>query len=549
MKITLFTLSGDEHRALDSIKQKYPGAEVINITRSDLGGKSVPQILGEFRNIRPDVFIIYCRDVERQQKLHFLKALSLVTKAKERLLVDEKGHIVKCSLPGFLFTSVPKILLEFILGCLVIAGTYVIVPILHFGEKVGRNKPAKLVRGADAVSLKIAFLRTNPWFDLKAGGSVSHIAGFSKAVTGLKHRLFFISTDKLENIDVTRTPIYIVRPSKVFNTFVEIASIAYNLKLICESLRILRRERPDFLYQRYDSFNWSGIALSKLLRIPVIVEYNGSEVWKGRYWGSMRFLHLARLIEETVLFGGDRIVAISGVLKDNLIKLGVSEERIILNPNGVDPVMFNLGIDGGRIRQKYAIQDKMIVGFLGTFGVWHGTGVLVDAIEPVIKENKGVHFLLIGDGELRGSVEQIIKERRLGEYVTITGLISHGEVPGYLAACDILASPHVPNPDATPFFGSPTKLFEYMAMGKGIVASNLDQIGEVLRHNHSAILVEPGNVAQLAEGILKMAADKELREKLGGQAREAALKNYTWEKNAEKVLKAIRKGARGGRHS
>ena len=78
-----------------------------------------------------------------------------------------------------------------------------------------------------------------------------------------------------------------------------------------------------------------------------------------------------------------------------------------------------------------------------------------------------------------------------------------------------------------------------MAMGKGIVASNLDQIGEVLKHNHNAILVEPGNVDQLVEGIFKLVEDKDLRERLGKQAREDVIRNYTWEKNAERVMKAV----------
>ena len=73
-----------------------------------------------------------------------------------------------------------------------------------------------------------------------------------------------------------------------------------------------------------------------------------------------------------------------------------------------------------------------------------------------------------------------------------------------MAACDLLASPHVPNSDGTPFFGSPTKLFEYMAMGKGIIASDLDQIGEVLEHDHTAWMVKPGDAESLMLGLKTM---------------------------------------------
>jgi len=85
---------------------------------------------------------------------------------------------------------------------------------------------------------------------------------------------------------------------------------------------------------------------------------------------------------------------------------------------------------------------------------------------------------------------------------------------------------------------SPLKLFEYMAMGKGIVASNLGQIGEILQHNKTAYVVKPGDKVQLAKGILALAKDKKLRERLGREARKHVAANYTWEQNARRVIKA-----------
>jgi glycosyltransferase involved in cell wall biosynthesis len=111
-------------------------------------------------------------------------------------------------------------------------------------------------------------------------------------------------------------------------------------------------------------------------------------------------------------------------------------------------------------------------------------------------------------------------------------------VPALLDACDILLSPHVPLEDGSEFFGSPTKLFEYMAMGKGIVASRLGQIGDVLKDEKTALLVEPGNAQQLAEAILRLDTSRELREKLGLAAREAAIASHTWKINAQRVLDA-----------
>ncbi len=110
------------------------------------------------------------------------------------------------------------------------------------------------------------------------------------------------------------------------------------------------------------------------------------------------------------------------------------------------------------------------------------------------------------------------------------------EVAAYLDASDILVSPHISMPDGSRFFGSPTKLFEYMAMGKGIVASRLDQIAEVLEHDQTALLVSPGSVEELAEAIMQLAMNPAKREALGAAARLAAVERHSWARNVAVAL-------------
>jgi glycosyltransferase involved in cell wall biosynthesis len=122
--------------------------------------------------------------------------------------------------------------------------------------------------------------------------------------------------------------------------------------------------------------------------------------------------------------------------------------------------------------------------------------------------------------------------------VIFTGAVGHEQVPALLDACDVLVSPHVPMVDGSEFFGSPTKIFEYMAMGKSIVASNLGQIGEVLTDGETALLVEPGDAKQMSASIMRLAKSPELRERLGETARRMAVERHTWTRNAQTVLEA-----------
>jgi glycosyltransferase involved in cell wall biosynthesis len=128
-------------------------------------------------------------------------------------------------------------------------------------------------------------------------------------------------------------------------------------------------------------------------------------------------------------------------------------------------------------------------------------------------------------------------ERERGK-VIFTGAVAHERVPSLLDACDILIAPHVPLADGSDFFGSPTKIFEYMAMGKAIVASRLGQIGEVLVDSETALLVAPGSPGEIVNAIVRLLDSGELRARLGTKAREVAVKNHTWARNAQRVLDA-----------
>ena len=187
--------------------------------------------------------------------------------------------------------------------------------------------------------------------------------------------------------------------------------------------------------------------------------------------------------------------------------------------------------------------DKCVVGFIGTFGQWHGILELGRAIVklrddyPELRDT--VRFLLVGDGVLMEDMKAILRKGGAEDMVILTGLVAQHEAPRYLDACDIFVSPHIKNPDGTRFFGSPTKLFEYMAMERGIVASQLDQIADILEHGKTAHLVPPGDVDALAEGIQHMVEDEGYRTALGKEARKEAIAKYSWNAHVKHTLDAL----------
>ena len=332
----------------------------------------------------------------------------------------------------------------------------------------------------------------------------------------------------------------------------------------------------DFVYQRLSTATFIGVQVARRFRVPLVLEYNGSEVWVARHWGRpLRYEQYALDAEEVSLRHAHLVVTVSRVLRDELLARGVEPERIIWYPNCVDEGIYDPGRFGAternRLRARLGIdEDAVVATFVGTFGRWHGVDVLARAIAQAINgdapwlRRHRVHFLLVGDGLRMPEVQEILGDALDTRMVTLAGLVPQAEGPLYLAASDILLSPHVPNADGTPFFGSPTKLFEYMAMGKGIVASELDQIGDVLGNallasalpldtpagdeTRLAILAAPGSVDELLAGIRFLVERPDWRDVLGENARREALARYTWSHHVGAILEGVESLAATGSH-
>ncbi len=388
------------------------------------------------------------------------------------------------------------------------------------------------------------YLRTDLVFGLASGGSVGHISGVLNHLDDFGGSPIFVTSDRIPTVR-TDVETHVVPPNGRFRDFAELPSLAYNDTVYEQARRILSDREVSFIYQRYSMENLAGLRLARELGVPFALEYNGSEIWINRHWGTpLVYEPLALDIERTNLQGADLVIVVSAAMKDELIARGIEADKVLVNPNGVDPDRYTPQVDGRQVRDRYGIGDELVVGFIGTFGRWHGAEVLAEAFGRLIRERPELRnharLLMIGEGLGLPETRRIVDELGLSDRAVFTGQTAQVDGPAHLAAADLLVSPHVPNPDGTPFFGSPTKLFEYMAMGKGIVASDLDQIGEVLDHDRTAWLVRPGDPDALATGLAALIDDPVRRDRLGRAARERALNHHTWKQHTSRIVDALR---------
>ena len=533
--VFLHVWSGAEADAIRIAQARYPGCRIVPLSHRELRGAGWKGQLRCLRQLRGCAVVFYFQELAGHPQIQLLPWSGLIHRCGETVLADSAGRF-EVYHRRHLLRLLPKTALSALLDSFVFVASLLALTLLRTFPR-----PALPARNRAQADLDVAYLFPYPLSRMAVGGASSHVRGFLGGLRANSALCEIFSGCTLARSDY---PIQVIPVKRRRFLFWESAMLSYNLRFASAVRHRLGNRRVRALYQRHGRFVVAGALLARWLQVRFVLEYNGSEEWIARHWDPSRFMPWLKLCERASLRAASLIVVVSEPLREELLQQGVPSERILVNPNAVDPAVFHPGCGGQKIREQFGWEPKhILVGFLGTFAYWHGVEVFAEAIRQVLdngdSRDETLRFLLVGDGLLRPDIMKALQPYQHPGRVVFTGSIPHDGIPAHLDACDILVSPHVPMPDGRPFFGSPTKLFEYMAMGKAIVASGLDQLAQVLEHETTACLVEPGNVEQLAHAVRRLAADPQFRERLGHNARKAAIERHTWRQNASRLLGSI----------
>ena len=527
--VYLHVWTGDPARARELVEARYPRAEIVELSHRELREGGWKGQVRALLALKGRALVSFFDSFADSKQTELIRWSGLLHGCRETAMLNRSAEWCIFRRRDWLW-MLPKA------ACSLLADVGVlIVGFLHLGVWKSRARP---LAGSGEGSPEVAYLFPYPLNAVTAGGASSHIRGFLGGLAGNHTTCRIFSGTSLP---VGVYPVELVPAQRKLFVFWESAMLSYNFRFAKVVQQKLGGQRPSMVYQRHGRFSVAGAVLARRMRVPLVLEYNGSEIWMSDYWDPTRFRIWLRLCEEVMLKSASLIVVVSEPLKEELVTRGVPAERVLVNPNAVDPEYFQPGCGGEGLRQELGFKpQEVVVEFVGSFAHWHGIQVLQQGITRLLQNDKSdqLRFLLVGRGALQGDMREFLKEYASCGKVTFTGLVAHDKVRSYLDAADVLVSPHIPMPDGSPFFGSPTKLFEYMSMGKAIVASNLDQLAKVLDHNQTAVLIEPGNVEQFVEAVRLLASDGRLRESLGRRAREVAIERHTWARNARNVLAA-----------
>lgn len=309
----------------------------------------------------------------------------------------------------------------------------------------------------------------------------------------------------------------------------ELVEFAYCLLDAVKLAAAVRRHRPDFIYERYNLFLVSGIWVKRVFRVPLLLEVNAPLFAERCANQGIHLRRLARWSERFVWRGADHVFPVTRVLADRMVEAGVSETRLSVVHNGVSEAFLNATAQNELIDEQYGLQGKLVIGFTGFVRSWHGLDRVLEVLADHPDENW--HLLLVGDGPDRERLERIAGELGVRERFTVTGVVSRDELIPYVQRFDIAVQP-----DVVPY-ASPLKLFEYLALGKAILAPDSANIREILVDGESAVLFDDGDRDAFKLGLIALAADEELREALSRRAsRLIDDRGFLWESNARCIV-------------
>jgi glycosyltransferase involved in cell wall biosynthesis len=308
--------------------------------------------------------------------------------------------------------------------------------------------------------------------------------------------------------------------------------VLYNFVTYTKTIVAIGRWRPDFIYERYCRSNFGSLMAAKHLGIPHVLEVNTpfSVELKLYVGGTHHWLdeHLERFILRRV----DRIATVSTALKNYLVEQGVAPERMLVTPNAISPGALPV-VDKATAKRDLGIPaDRLVIGFAGSMRKWHGIDFLIEAWPGVLEKCPGnPYLLLIGDGELRAEVQKKVSSHGWQDRVRLVPPVAHEEVFQWMMAMDIGLMPD------SNFYGSPMKIFEYMAMQCVACAPRLGPLEEVIEDGLTGVLFEPRDRESFVQSIRRLAMDGAGREQIAMAGREYVLANHRWVDNAQKVIR------------
>lgn len=314
----------------------------------------------------------------------------------------------------------------------------------------------------------------------------------------------------------------------------ELFEILYNLMIPFRLNKAINEEKPAFIYERYSLFMFAGVWLANKRSIPIILEVNDS-VLVSRI-RLLVFGYLAKKVERWVFTHCTGIVFVSTYFRDLAVNEFGAISKTVVCPNAAELSKFDLSrYDKDSVKKSLGLEGKILCGYTGGFGQWHGIVWFVEKIIPKIKSHPTFGLLLVGDGASFNDVREVIKNAGMEHQIVLTGRVNHDDIPRYLAAMDFGILPDLNA------YCSPMKLFESMAMAQGMVLPGSDPVKEVVIDGGTSWLFPVNDQDACIDKVMAVFGDAAQRNQVGKEARAYIERERQWTHNVDLIFTLLEK--------
>ncbi|MDP1678703.1 MAG: glycosyltransferase family 4 protein, partial [Candidatus Nitrotoga sp.] len=268
--------------------------------------------------------------------------------------------------------------------------------------------------------------------------------------------------------------------------------------------------------------------VARLTLHPVVIYAHGEELTTWGHGGKYKAMRFA-------LRHADRVIANSEFTRDELLKLGVEENRIHLIYPGVDVERFRPGLPCDDLKAQIGLRpgQKLILS-VGRFSRRKGFDMVIRALSLLRKQEIECQYALIGIGEDRDYLLQLASENGVIERVHFLGHVSLDDLPRWYNACDVFAMPNREINGDTEGFGM--VFIEAAACGKPVLAGAAGGTGAAVLDGETGLRVEGNSVESVVHGLFNLLFNREEADKMGYRGWSRTQVEFSWEKVAEKTL-------------
>ncbi len=350
-------------------------------------------------------------------------------------------------------------------------------------------------------------------------------------VTSAKHT---VTTESSEDVDGftfyrSKKPVGLIAKIPVLNQLAIVQSLSKRLGEIIPELK------PDILHAHSPALN--GIAAIKAAQkynIPLVYEcrafWEDAAVDHGTTTENSLRYSVTKWLETYVFKNASAITTICEGLRNDIISRGISSEKITVIPNAVNIEKFTYGVKPNQeLRTKLNLQDKIVLGFIGSFYAYEGLPLLLEALPKIIEKQPQTRLLLVGGGSQEAFIKQKTIELGLENYVIFTGRVPHHLVQDYYNQVDIFVYPRLPM--RLTELVTPLKPLEAMAQGRLVVASDVGGHKELIRDNETGRLFKANDAVDLAQTVLDLLNQQNHWDKLREAGRLYVEQERNWTKS------------------